>query len=157
MVLLVIISGVVVVIGISLAVHGGGMDAAIEMAKTAAWGILGLAGCIVLIFLAGSIASVFSDLLNRWRGSRLTNEERDDASVSGIRSDSFGVFFLIVAAILLIAVPALMGRDDLSADLMLGAAAFAALFAVCKYCDKLAARRRKWREHGRQGHWWTYK
>ena len=55
MVLLVIISGLVVVIGISLAVHGGGMNAAIEMAKKAAWGILGLAGCIVLTQVSGFI------------------------------------------------------------------------------------------------------
>lgn len=49
MILLVIVSGVIVVSGISLAVHGGGMDEVIEMAEKAGWGLVALVGAVVLI------------------------------------------------------------------------------------------------------------
>ena len=85
MVLLVIIAGVVVVIGISLAVHGGGMDEVIEMAEKAMWGIVGLVGCIVLIFVAGSIANVCGDAVDRWRGRRPPDEEKNGEATSSGR------------------------------------------------------------------------
>ena len=157
MVLLVIIAGVVIVIGISLAVHGGGMDALIEMTEKAAWGIVGLVGCIVLIFVAGSIASVCGETVDRWRDSRLPDEVRGGSTGSTGSSGSFGVLFLIVMCIFLIAFLAFLGENDQIADLARGASAFAVLIAVCWCCDKVIVRRRKWRESGRQGHWWTQK
>ena len=133
------------------------MDALIEMTEKAAWGIVGLVGCIVLFFVAGSIASVCGDAVDRWRGSRPPDEEKNGEATSSGRSGSFGVLFLIVMGIFLIAFLAFLGENDQIADLARGAAAFAVLIAVCWCCDKVIARRRKWRESGRQGHWWTQK
>ena len=90
MVLLVIIAGVVIVIGISLAVHGGGLDEVIEMAEKAAWIIVALVGCSVLFFVAGSIASVCGDAVDRWRGRRPPDEEKNGEATSSGRSGSFG-------------------------------------------------------------------
>ena len=98
MVLLVIIAGVVTVIGISLAVHGGGMDEVIEMAGKAPWIIVALVGCSVLFFVAGSIASVCGDAVDRWRGRRPPDEEKNGEATSSGRSGSFVVLFLRVYA-----------------------------------------------------------
>lgn len=156
MILLVIVSGVIVVSGISLAVHGGGMDEVIEMAEKAGWGLVALVGAVVLIFVGGCIAIVCGDAVDRWRDRRPPDEEKDGEATSTGRSGSTDVFFLTFIGICWIALLVIFGEHDLI-DLAQVAAAVAVLVAVCRFCDKVSARRRKWREHGRRGRWWTQK
>ena len=147
---LVMMGGLAVVMGISLAVNGGGMDSAVEMLEYGARFVAVVAGTIVLLLAAAFITEWIGDASDRWRGRSLQgDQDRREPSISG-----HPALFVTVVGILLIASLAAFGRYRFATDLALATAGLAVLAAVCWCCDKVAAKRRRWRELGSEGRWW---
>ena len=149
MFLLVMTGGLAVVMGISLAVHGGGMDAIIEMLEYVAWGVAVLAGIIVLMFASVLIANSVGDAFDRWRSGSLAYKNGENEAAT---RDGTGLFWTVFG-LLFIAVLSVIDHN-LVVEIARMVAAFAVLVAACWCCVKIAAIRRTWHEHGRQWRWW---
>ena len=146
---LVMTGGLAVVLGISLAVHGGGVDAIIEMLEYAALVLAAPAGTIVLIFASVLIADSVGDAFDRRRSGSLPEEETGNADATRDRTGLFWTVF----GLLFIAVLSVIDHN-LVVDIARMVAAFAVLVAVCWCCVKISAIRRMWQERGLQWRWW---
>ena len=149
MIILVMTGGFAVVMGISLAVHGGGVDAIIEMLEYTALGLATLSGTIVLIFASVFIAHSIGDAYDRWRSGSLPDKKSGNVTATrdrnGLFWSVFGLLFIVVLSVI---------DHNLVVDIARMVAAFAVLVAVCWCCVKIAATRRTWQEHGFQWRWW---
>ncbi len=146
--LLVMTGGLAVVMGISLAVHGGSVDAIIEMLEYAALVLAALVGTIVLIFASVFIAHSIGDAFDRWRNGSLPDKKSGNVTATRDRTSlSWGIFGLLFIVVLSVI------DHNLLVDIARMVTAFAVLVAVCWCCVKIDAIRRTWREHGRQWRW----
>ena len=147
---LVMMVGVGVVIGISVLVQGGGMDSVVEMLESGAWVVAGLAVGAILLFTALLITGWVGDAFYRRRG----RSPQDDDVPDGTGVTGRPGLLVTISGLLIIAGMAVFGQFRHAADFALAVAGLALLAAVCWCCDKVAAKRRRWRELGRQGRWW---
>ena len=152
MVSLVIMGGIAVVMSISLVVNGGGLAGVVRMLETAAKIVGVVAGIAVLGLVAHFITTSVGNAFDRWR-CRSPEDEQDQRG-TGITGRPG--LFVMVAGTLLVAGFAALGRFELKdiADVFLAAVGLTVLAAVCWCCDKVAAKRRRWRELGSEGRWW---